>query len=107
MRKRVSVCIGIAAIVILFTMFPPGPYFTNWSDPIASVSEPIFGAKVEAKAIETPTPERLQFQSKGSFIGTEVVVVCDTATGNLLYITDGFYSGGITSVPNGCAKPPR
>ncbi|KKT82573.1 MAG: hypothetical protein A3B99_03290 [Candidatus Yanofskybacteria bacterium RIFCSPHIGHO2_02_FULL_44_12b] len=118
MKKRISILVVIVAIAAFFVSFPPGPYLTNWSSPIASTLEPIFGFEVEARAetAETAqTPPRLQMQTIGrwDYDGTpnirnpfyRVAVICDTANGSLIY-TSG-YDGGMAVLPNGCAKTQR
>lgn len=57
--------------------------------------------------VEAESPQRLQLQTREY----NIAVICDTATGNLLYQADplgGIHSSwSITVVPNGCQKNPR
>lgn len=71
-----------------------------------------------SSVVEAQSPQRFEFQARGAWtnegrsnlgaLGTitfQVVAVCDTANGNLLYLTGGSQSGPAV-VPNGCAKTP-
>lgn len=69
--------------------------------------------------VEAQSPQRFEFLAVGEWtregrsnrgtLGTitfQVAAVCDTANGNLLYLTGSSQSGPAV-VPNGCTKNPR
>ncbi len=58
-------------------------------------------------AVEAQSPKRFQVQAKETIaIYYNLIAICDTTTGNLLYTGDDYHTG-ITVVPNGCQKNPR
>lgn len=65
--------------------------------------------------VEAQSPQRLQLQFKENILNSSfpLISVCDTANGNLLYVSIGAsgYNGqrntAMAVVPNGCAKNPR
>jgi len=64
-------------------------------------------ATVEASQIEKTWP-RLQLQTSGEFYNggfrTNILVVCDTANGNLIYAIGPGSDGGIAVITNNCHK---
>ena len=57
----------------------------------------ITGPKVES---ESPFVQLGRGYDTQTF--TEIVVLCDTERGHLVYVSDGSYSGGIAVIEGGC-----
>ena len=58
--------------------------------------------------VEAQSPKRFQLQATEDLGGMSLSVVCDTATGTLVYRTyHNGNSAAIAAVPNGCQKNPR
>lgn len=62
--------------------------------------------------VEASNKTRFQVQDTQNtlinpFASTHLSVVCDTETGNLLYIVLNGYGTGTAVVPNGCHKDPQ
>lgn len=69
------------------------------------VSEPAF-PPVNAQSRDSGRLQ-LQYTHTDSHTNTRVSILCDSANGNLVYISDGSYSGSIELSENKCAKDPR